>query len=104
MSQNENTNEQQWVLLVLLLQEIAIEKYGTGYQTIIAEETGLQKSNISRIFSLKYAPSLKNFLLISKAIKINFFFEDKESKVELNVMFERAMENLGRRPNKLPKN
>lgn len=104
MKNTQNSNEQHWKLLVLLMQQIAIEKYGVGYQTIIAEKTDLKQSNISRIFSLKYAPSLKNFLTIAKAIKVNFFFEDQESKTDLNVMFERAMESLGRRPEKLPKN
>lgn len=35
---------------------------------------------------------------------VNFFFEDKEGKTELNVAFERAMEQLGRRPDKLGRN
>ncbi len=104
MSKKQNADEQQWKLLVLLLEEIAKEKYGNGYQTKLAELTGFQQSNISRVFSLKYKISLPNFLIIAKAIKVNFFFEDQESKAELNVMFERAMDTLGRRPENLPKN
>lgn len=104
MKNNENTNEQQWKLLVLLLKEIAIQKHGKGWQTYLSEKTKFAQSNISRMFGLKYTPSLKNFLIIAKALEVNFFFEDKESKTDLNLAFENAMEALGRRPDKLPKN
>ena len=104
MDNNQNTNEQQWKLLVLLLKEIAIQKYGKGWQTHLAEQTHFSQSNISRMFGLKYTPSFKNFLIIAKALKVNFFFEDQEDKSDLNQAFENAMEQLGRRPNKLPKN
>ena len=101
MSQNKNQNEQ-WMLLVLLLKEIAEEKGIT--QNEIAEKTGLIQSNVSRFFSLKYKPTLDTFLQVSKAIKVNFFFEDQDSKTDLNKCFEKAMEQLGRRVDKLPKN
>ena len=91
MSQNKNQNEQ-WMLLVLLLKEIAEKKGVTQGQ--IAEQTGLLQSNISRFFSLKYKPTLDTFLQISKAIKVNFFFEDQESKTDLNEAMEHAMEEL----------
>ena len=102
MTQNQNTNEQQWMLLVLLLKEIAESKGIT--QNEIAEETGMIQSAVSRFFSLKFKPTLDTFLQVAKAVKINFFFEDQESKTDLNLMFERAMESLGRRPDKLEKN
>lgn len=97
-------NEQQWKLLVLLLKEIAIEKHGKGWQTYLSENTPFAQSNISRMFGLKYTPSLKNYLIIAKALKVNFFFEDKDCGTDLNLCFERAMEALGRRPDKRPKN
>ncbi len=100
-NQNQNQNEQ-WMLLVLLLKEIADKKGITQGQ--IAEQTGLIQSNINRFFSLKYKPTLDTFLQISKALKVNFFFEDQEDKTDLNLCFEKAMEQLGRRVNKLPKN
>jgi len=53
---------------------------------------------------LIYFPSLDNFLNLAKAIKVNFLFEDKESKADLNIMFERAMTELGRRDNSFNKN
>ena len=101
MAENKNQNEQ-WMLLVLLLKEIADKKGITQGQ--IAEKTGLIQSNISRFFSLKYKPTLDTFLQVSKAIKVNFFFENQEDKTDLNQCFEKAMEQLGRRVDKLPKN
>ena len=101
MPQNQNQNEQ-WMLLVLLLKEIADKKGITQGQ--IAEQTGLIQSNISRFFSLKYKPTLDTFLQVAKAIKVNFFFEDQEAKTDLNQCFEKAMEELGRRAENLPKN
>ena len=35
---------------------------------------------------------------------INFFFEDKESKTDLNLAMENAMEQFCRRLGKLPRN
>lgn len=101
MSKNKNKNEQ-WMLLVLLLKEIAEQKGITQGQ--IAEKTGLIQSNVSRFFSLKYKPTLDTFLQVSKAIGVNFFFEDQDSKTDLNQAMEKAMESLGRRVNQLPKN
>jgi len=101
MAENQNQNEQ-WMLLVLLLKEIADKKGITQGQ--IAEQTGLIQSNISRFFSLKYKPTLDTFLQVAKAIKVNFFFEDQEDKTDFNQCFEKAMEQLGRRVDKLPKN
>ena len=99
---NQNNQNEQWKLLVLLLKEIAESKGVT--QNKIAEETGLLQSNISRFFSLKYKPTLDTFLQVSRAVKVNFYFEDQESTTDFNVAFEKAMTELGRRPSKLPKN
>lgn len=98
----ENIENKHWEVLVLLLKEIAAEKNIT--QDKIAEKTGLTQSNVSRFFALKYKPTLPTFLEIATSIGVNFFFEDKESKTDLNACFERAMEALGRRLEKLPKN
>ncbi len=95
-------NEQQWQLLVLLLKEIAEQK-GLTHQHV-ADRSGLLRSNVSRLFALKFPPNIKTFVAVAQAIGVNFFFEDKESTTDLNEAFERAMESLGRRPNKLPKN
>lgn len=102
MNKNTNTHQDTWKALVLFLAEIAKSKNIT--HEVIAERTGLQRSNISRVFQLKYCPSLENWLKILKAVEVNIFFEDRESKSDLNILFERAMAELGRRPDKLPKN
>ena len=101
MPQNKNKNEQ-WMLLVLLLKEISEQKGITQNQ--IAQKTGMIQSAVSRFFSLKFKPTLDTFLQVSKAIKVNFFFEDQEDKTDLNLCFEKAMEQLDRRVDKLPKN
>jgi transcriptional regulator with XRE-family HTH domain len=98
----KSPNENHWKTLVLMLKNIAEAKGITQEQ--IAEKSGLLQSNISRVFSLRYCPTLQTFLAIATAIEVNFFFEDKESKTELSVMFEKAMAELGRRPDKLSKN
>lgn len=95
-------NENHWQVLVLLLKEIAAEKGIT--QQEIAERTGFSQGNIARVFSLKYGPSLKTFIAIAQALGVNFYFEDKEGTGNLNKAFERAIDALGRRPDKLPKN
>lgn len=92
----------EWQLFVLLLKYIAEEKGITHQQ--IADNTGLIRSNITRFFFLKYKPGLDIFLKIAKAVGVNFFFEDRDSDTDLNKIFERAMEQLGRRPDNLPKN
>lgn len=98
----KDNQDTQWQLLVLLLKEIAEQKKLT--QNDIAEITGMQQSAISRLLLLKYKPTLETFLKVAKAIKVNFFFEDKENISDLNLAFERAMTELGRRPDNLSKN
>ncbi len=99
---NENTNEQQWKLLVLILKKIAEDKEISHQK--IADKTGLQRSNVSRMFALNYCPSMKNFLIVAKSIEINLFFEDKEGKTDLSLIFEKAMTELGRRSDPLKNN
>ena len=95
MNKNQNPHQDTWKVLVLFLAEIAKEK-GLTHERL-GELTGLQRSNVSRMFALKYCPSLENWLKILKAVEVNVFFEDRESKSDLNVLFERAMDELGRR-------
>jgi transcriptional regulator with XRE-family HTH domain len=102
MSNPQNQNEHHWMVLVLLLKEIAQQKGIT--QQEIAERTGYLQSHIGRVFSLRYVPKMDTFLIIAKAVGVNFFFEDKEGTSDLVKAFEKAMDALGRRPNKLPKN
>lgn len=96
------SNEAHWQLLVLMLRKIS-EKKGIT-QTEIAERAGLIPSNVSRVFSLQYCPNMRTFVAIAQAIGVNFFFEDKDNQTDLSQIFEAAMNELGRRPDKLPKN
>ena len=95
----ENTFEQSEKLLLALLKEIAKDK-GLSIQDL-SERTGFQPTNMSKILNGGYSPTLKVFLKIAHAVEVNFFLEDKESKTNLNVMMEKAMDSLGRRK---PKN
>jgi DNA-binding phage protein len=101
MIQKQNQNEQ-WMLLVLLLKEIAGQKSISINE--IAEKANMEQSSVSRFFSLKFKPTLHTFLEIAKAIGVNFFFQDQNGKSDLNTAMERAMDQLGRRIEKLPKN
>jgi DNA-binding phage protein len=91
-----------WEVLVSMLRVIAEEKKIS--QIEIAKRSGLIQSNISRMFALEYKPNLDTFLKVANAIEVNFFFEDKDSTTNLNQLFEKAMTQLGRRPDRLPKN
>ena len=102
MKLNTNIEYEQWQLLVLLLKEIADQKNIT--QNDISDLTGMQQSAVSRLFLLKYKPTLETFLKVAKAIKVNFFFEDQENKSDLNIAFEKAMTEIGRRAKNLPQN
>ena len=51
--------DNQWKLLVLLLQQITEQKGLT--QQEIAEKAQMHQSHISRFFALKYAPNIDTF-------------------------------------------
>lgn len=71
MKKNNEENERQWKSLILKISDIAFEKLGVGWQKKLAEITSLQPSNVSRIFSLKYTPSLKNLVLITSSLGLD---------------------------------
>ena len=75
---NNQSTEQHWQVLVLLLKNIAAEKGITREQ--ISDKTGMKASSISRIFSLRYRVTLANYVSIAQAIGVNLFIEDKDSK------------------------
>lgn len=99
---DKEANDYHWKVLVTFLEQIARQKGITQEQ--IAEATGMKQQSIARVFSLKFVPKLHTFLAIAGAVGVNFFFEDKEGTSDLTKGFEAAMEKLGRRPDKLPKN
>lgn len=78
-----------------LLRQIMIQKNITLLQ--LEECTGINNGNLSRYFSGRTNPSLINFERICAAIGVNHYFEDKNSKVDFNMAFEKAMNELGRR-------
>ena len=92
---NKSKQHEHWKVFVLLLKETACEKGITQEQ--IAADTGFTQSNVSRVFSLRYKPTLDTFLRIAQAVGGNFSFEDVESKIDLSILFERAMTELSRR-------
>jgi DNA-binding phage protein len=102
MIDKNQEDRQPWRVLVLILKKIADSKNIPLQE--IARESGLKESNINRVFKLKYCPDLHTFISIANAVKVNFFFEDRESITNLNQIFEAAMTELGRRPGNLPKN
>ena len=100
---NQNPHPDTWKVLVLILKGIAAKK-GISHYTI-AEKTGMHQSSVNRFFNLHYKPRLDLFLDIAKAIGVNFFFEDQDNTdIDYNRLMEEAMAELGRRPDKLPKN
>lgn len=99
---NKSNESEQWKLLVLLLREIA-ESKGIS-QVDISEIANIEQSTVSRMFGLKFTPTIATFLQVAKAINVNFFFEDQEGNSDLNLAFEKAMSELGRRTKGLPKN
>lgn len=98
----ENYRDEHWQVLVLFLKEVAKTK-GYTYD-YLAKNCGVSKSTISRVFDLQFAPKIDLYMKIAQALDLNLFFETKDSTTSLNKEFEAAMEALGRRPGKLPKN
>lgn len=98
----KNNQGEHWEVLVYLLDEIR-KQNGQTMQDV-ADKSGILQSHVARFFSAKYKPALPLFLEVAKAVDVNFFFESKNRQTDLNVAFEKAMERLGRRPDKLPKN
>lgn len=95
-------NENTWMLFIDLIDQIAKQKKISRAE--IARRTEIHPANVQRFFDCKYKVTLPIFLKIAHALEVNFFFEDKESKTNLNLAMENAMEQLGRRLAKLPKN
>ncbi len=84
--------DNQWKILVLLLQQIAEQKGLTQQQ--IAEKAQMHQSHISRFFALKYAPNMDTFFKVSKAINVNVFCEDQENKVDIGLSYKNAVQEL----------
>lgn len=74
MGRIDKQNIQRWEDLVAELRHAAEQKGIT--QEVIAERTGLLQSNISRLFALKYSPTLKIIVLIAGAINVKIKIEE----------------------------
>lgn len=77
------------ILLCEYLRKTAIEK--GIYQEEIANKTGFTQSNVSRMLSGKYPPSLDNFIKLAEAIGVYFFIIDKNTPDDelVNIMKNR---------------
>lgn len=73
-------------------------------QSQLAEKVGIHRSTIKRFFDLEFCLRFDLVIKIVQALELNMFFETRDSKTDLNIAFEKAMEQLGRRPDKLSKN
>lgn len=102
MSDEKFTNEDHWKVLVLVLKETAAMEKITP--NAISNKIGVSASTVTRIFNLEFCPKLQLFIDIARAVGVNFFIESKNADTDLNNAFEKAMTQLGRRPDKLPKN
>lgn len=56
------------------------------------------------MLSCKYKITLPNFLKLAKSVGVNFYIQSHDEKTDLNLAFEKAMAELGRRIDELPKN
>ena len=73
-------------------------------QSQLAEKVGVHRSTLKRFFELDFCLKFDVILAIVQALDLNVFFESRDQSAEMNKWFEDAMEELGRRPDKLPKN
>lgn len=71
-----NKKREKWMTLVLMLREIS-EKKGITQQQL-ADRTGLKSSNISRVFSLNFCPTLRTFLLLADAMDVSLSLDGRE--------------------------
>jgi len=65
---NTKANDLHWQEIVIMLEKIAI-KQGIS-QNKLAELTGINQPNISRLFSLRYAPNVRTLALIAGVLGV----------------------------------
>lgn len=64
-------------------------------QDMVSEHTGFTQSNVSRMLSAKYPPTLDNLLMLCEAVNCYIFVIDKEADDDLCEM----MRNRWGKPN-----
>ena len=89
MIENTQSNEH-WQLQVFVIKNIARAKGIT--QDKIAEATGIQRSNVSRVFNLKYTPTIKTLNLIAQAV--DSYISVVGNGVDMDVVTKTAMSDL----------
>lgn len=73
-------------------------------QSQLADKVGVHRSTLKRFFELEFPLKFDVVLAIVHALELNMFFESRDDSAEMNKWFEDAMEELGRRPDRLPRN
>tara|TARA_A100000171_G_C2111354_1_gene135224 strand:+ start:608 stop:946 length:339 start_codon:yes stop_codon:yes gene_type:complete len=102
MNNNKNEPSEHWKVFALFFQEAMKDKEMNSSQ--LAEKIGVHRSTLKRFFDLDFPLKFDVILKIVHALELNLFFESRNSETDLNQLFEKAMTELGRRPDKLPKN
>lgn len=92
----------QWEVFALFFKN-AMEAKGMK-PSQLAAKIGASPSTITRFFDLEFCIRFDYILKIVNALELNIFFETRDESAEINKWFEDAMTELGRRPDKLPKN
>ena len=102
MNIHKTPQGEHWKLLALFLENAMLGK-GMN-RTQLGEKVGVHSSTIKRFFELDFCLKFDTVLAIAKELELNIFFETRDESAEISKWFEDAMEQLGRRPDKLPKN
>jgi ribosome-binding protein aMBF1 (putative translation factor) len=102
MPNQNNTQSEHWKVFALFFKQ-AMEAKGMKASQLAAK-IGASPSTIIRFFDLEFCIRFDYVLRIIHALELNIFFETRDESAEVNKWFESAMEQLGRRPDKLPRN
>lgn len=73
----------QAAVIMRMLANIAHEK-GITHQEI-ADKTGFERSNVTRMFAGRYYPGLNNLLKLADAIGVYMTFEDRDGKTYIKI-------------------
>lgn len=102
MNNQVTPQSEYWKVLALFFKNAAQAKGLSPTQ--LAKRVGCAPSTLIRFFNLEFCVKLDLVLAIAHHLQLNILFETRDQSAELNKWFEEAMEQLGRRPDRLPKN
>lgn len=96
-SKEEAAKSAHWKLLVLMIYFTAKSKNITHDE--LAQRAGVHRSHVTRVFGLKYCPSLDIYIRLTNAVGLRLFMEDMDEdyQAELNDLFEKATDELNKR-------